>query len=142
MRRALRHGLSTHGSKQRPVWRVMALLALCLFQFQLIRVFLVVPVDWYECSSTEHHTHDEASRANHHREGVEVLVDNDTEGNSIQHCKDTIDGLGLIPVVTFASSSALSQTSPQVTWAVLHAKDPATLDGRLSEPFQPPRSLT
>lgn len=123
----------------------VAFVLLGLFCFQLSRVYLVVPADAYMCSfpspshesetvSGDHHHHDEAASS------APFLLANEDDGRSyFQHCKDTLDGLGLTPAQPFGLAAVMQPQPPQPTNYIASIHTPAVLDNFLPPPFQPPR---
>ena len=121
--------------------RVIAVFILSFFGFQLIRGYLVVPLDAYVCSSPDH-DHDGTSPNGHHHEDEEALSQSVDQGNSLQHCKDTLDGLGLIPMEAFGPPVTISRHHLAATWISVAGQNPSPIEIFLPSPFQPPKNLS
>ncbi len=130
-----------------PAKRTVALLVLGLLCFQLSRVYVVVPADAFLCNFPAH-SHDGSAAAGHHHdydegEALEAsLTQNDDGGTYIQHCKDTLDGLGLTSAQPFSLTAAAVTPGPEPSAIILPAETLPALDSHLHPPFQPPRNLS
>lgn len=131
--------------------RVVSLIVFGLLCFQLSRVYLVVPADAYICSIPGHsHSHESeaASGAHHHDDDAEsfesaALLQNQDDGrNYVQHCKDTLDDLGLTPGQPFGLAAAVRPEVPEPTHYIASTFTPAVADNFLPAPFEPPRLLS
>ncbi|MBI3895074.1 MAG: hypothetical protein HY313_04005 [Acidobacteria bacterium] len=130
---------------QRDVARkATAIVMVAFFSFQFIRFYLVAPLDAFECfepnfrhgiSASENHGH-------HHDELGIVPHSNDDESYTLQHCKDTYNGIGLTPVQPLGLPIAVSPEfrGLALTLAVYEPSQP--LENILLPPFQPPRHLS
>lgn len=137
-------------TQQKFSGRGTASLALCLFCFQFVRFYVVIPLDAYTCYSPDHIYGATASAAHGHDHALaydgdqhdEAMPQSDDRHFYFQHCKDTLNGLGLTPVQPFGL--------PVLIW---HQKLPASLvhvartsrrviEHSLSPPFQPPKNYS
>lgn len=127
--------------------RATALMILGLLCFQLSRVYLVIPVDAFICSEAGD-THGAASLSSHghdheYGEAVEATLSQSNDGrNYIRHCKDTLDGLGLIPAQPFGLPAAISPQKLEANWVNLPRQADSALENYLPPLLQPPKDLS
>ena len=139
---------ATARARRNPPRTPVHLAVLLLFSFQLIRFYVVIPLDAYVCTSGDHAQDETPSSTthDHHQEDHEALEEalshNDDEGYSFRHCKDTLDGMGLIPVTLVGLPVADDSRRPAATWIILPGRTDQTLENHLPPPFQPPRNLS
>ena len=119
-----------------PGGRGVCFCVLVLFCFQFSRFYLTVEGGQFLCLdadvpdfSAPHHHHEGELSAAHHSDG----------GYSIEHCKDTLDGIPLTPVQPFGTAAAMTLEPSQLVAAAFPVADPVAPDGVLPSPFQPPR---
>lgn len=118
---------------------------------QLSRVYLVIPADAFICNIPDH-SHGATSagaqhleqEGDHESEALEATsFESQGDGHTyIQHCKDTLDGLGLAPAQPFGLPVATSPKTPETAVKVLPSEIPSVLDNFLPPPFQPPRNIS
>ena len=113
-------------------------LCLCLvvmFCFQFGRFYLTVELGQFQCLDTaDIHV---ATSAHHTHAGNVTAAPPD--GYSIEHCKDTLDGIPLTPVQPFGTVAAVTFEQPQLAGAGFQPFDPIAPEHALPTLFQPPR---
>ncbi|MBI2817337.1 MAG: hypothetical protein HYX72_10385 [Acidobacteria bacterium] len=126
------------GLLQKP-HRWACALALVLFAFQLIRFYVVIPVDNQLCmpAHDEHgltsgeHNH---SHSHHH----EATTQPDTEENYFQHCKDELTALTSIQL--FGALVHEWRVVEHPRWIHFSLRAPFGIDAPIPPPFEPPRT--
>ena len=143
MQRATQHRYSG-----KDPMRATAFVALCLFCFQVVRFYVVIPLDAYTCGSLDY-TYGDARSTHHHdfetnqpdHDHDQALPQDDDDRQYFQHCKDTLNGLALSPVQPFGLPVLVTQQGPQCSWANLATNPHKAIENYLPPPFQPPRQL-
>ena len=121
--------------------RGVAACVLILFCFQFSRFYLIVELDRFVCLEPNHiHTASSLSGHDHHPEGGDALSEDQESGYSLQHCKDTFNGIALTPVQPLGFSFAAPVQRPETAWASRLPENQQVIDNVLAPPFQPPRS--
>ena len=124
--------------------KVTAVTVAAFFFFQLIRFYLVAPLDVFECfePNFRHQGVSALENHGHHHDEVGIAPPSDDTGYTLQHCKDTYNGIGLTPVQPLGLPVAVSRESlgPAMTAALCELCQP--LNHFLPPPFQPPRHLS
>jgi hypothetical protein len=135
-----------HGRRNRSrATTATVLTVLVLVCFQLSRVFLTVPLSWYECPMLKRSREMASLSSHHHHVGTEAaktdvpLSPND--GCSLRCCKGEVDGLGIIPLQAFGLTVEVSHPRLPATWVTLSRQHDSVLESYLPPPFQPPRHL-
>jgi len=123
------------------VKRAVAACVLVLFCFQFSRFYLIVELDRFVCLEPNHiHTANSLSAHDHHPQGKDALSEDQDSGYSLQHCKDTFNGISLTPVQPLGFSFAAPVQRPETAWASRTPENQQVMDSILPPPFQPHRS--
>jgi hypothetical protein len=119
--------------------RGAAFVTVALFCLQLVRVCVVVPTDSYICLLTDADQH--AFGHHHHADEASHPVSGHGDLPSFEHCKDSLDGVGIIAGVVFLVPAATSIELPQPTWNSVQKLSRQPINQYLPPPFQPPRNI-
>jgi len=126
--------------------RTASAAVLVLLCFQLSRVYLTIPMDWYVCPMT-HRQLEGMSMPGHDGHQADMEASGSAspvapdDGCSLRCCKGTLDGLGLIPAQPFRMPVVASLQKPELTLFNLPDPTRRALDQHLPPPFQPPRNI-
>ena len=112
-------------------------LALFLFAFQLIRFYVVVPVDNELCKAA-HDEHGATGSEHSHSHQHEATAQTDSDGNYFQHCKDELTALTSIQV--FGALVYEWRIIEHPRWIQFSLNSPISIDAPIHPPFEPPRT--
>ena len=140
MRRGGLQRLLRRAARRYVARKAITVTVVVFFCFQFVRFYLVAPLDFLACfgpnfrpgvSAVSDHVHDHAN--------VGVHSHSKDEGYTLQHCKDTYEGIGLTPGQPLGLPVTVSWESlgPSLTASLCEPCQP--LDHFLPPPFQPPR---
>ena len=127
--------------------RAASAAVLVLLCFQLSRVYLTIPMEWYVCPMT-HRPLEGMSMPGHDHEYADLENSRTTspvspdDGCSLRCCKGTLDGMGLVPVQPFRLPVVVSVQKPELTSFNSPGQARQSLDQHLPPPFQPPRNFS
>ena len=130
-------------SRRCPGNKAITIAVVAFFCFHLIRFYLVAPLDVFACfepnfrqgiSALENH--------GHHHDDVGFHSHSEDEGYTLQHCKDTYNGIGLTPVQPLGLPIAVSQEFLELALTAFLFEPSQPLENFLPPPFQPPRNLS
>ena len=116
--------------------RIATAVAVLLLCFQLVRAFVVLPIDAVICLNASEESADHSG----HQHGIGESRPADSGGASFQHCKDTELGGSVNPELPFGLSAPPALHMLQVTWAARTADSPVISSVSLAPPFEPPRA--
>ena len=137
-------GLACGRCNQSLATRATAVAVLALVCFQLSRVFLTIPLSWYECPMVKQ-SGQMSSLASHHHDGSEAakadLPLSPNDGCSFRCCKGDVDGLAIIPLQAFGIVVTVSHQQLASTWVSRSWQSQPALENYLPPPFQPPKNL-
>ena len=130
---------SRDASKRPPATRILAWLVLAVFCFQLSRFYLVIPLDAFVCEAAES-AHDHALPTQDHHHEHDSLAPAGDDGYYFQHCKDTLNGMCLVPLQLLGLTVVLWQQNLEPAWAHFALPHRSALENHLPPPFEPPRA--
>ena len=118
---------------------MVALLTAALFIFQLSRSFLILPLNGIICpeylnGSMQYAVH------NHHHEDSAAGSQDESSGNTLQHCKDYALGFLLTPVQPLRLSAVVMMQPPESSRMLVLPGLAPVFQSDLRPPFQPPRA--
>lgn len=127
--------------------RSFTAVGLGLIFFHLIQAVLLLPINQILCldglnaskSSTVAAPHDHDHDHDHDHGPAAPASATEPEGDQLQHCKDTLFGIALIPVQPFSLPMAVSLHEPAVSWAAVPAFFEVPIERSSEPPLPPPR---
>ncbi|MBI4459098.1 MAG: hypothetical protein HY648_03435 [Acidobacteria bacterium] len=126
-----------------PARKAITVTVAAFFFFQFIRFYLVAPLDVFECLEPNFRQGASASENHgHHHDAVELQSHSEDAGYTLQHCKDTYNGIALTPVQPLGLPVAVSQEFLRLALPTAVCEPSQPLENFLPPPFQPPRNLS
>jgi len=137
----MRRSSPNPGSRSAAV-RTVAALSLFLFAFQLSRFFIVAQLDPTLCpwAFDERGAAQLSEGHHHHDESTLTIPPEKDSGFYLQHCKDTFEGLSLIPFQVLDLPAETGQLALSAARADFSSADVLFAEHLLPPPVQPPRA--
>ncbi|MBI4458823.1 MAG: hypothetical protein HY648_02040 [Acidobacteria bacterium] len=125
-----------------PAKRAIAFTVAVLFCFHLVRFYQMIPLELFECFDHDLEKSAAVAGSQSHSHSHKTLSSPTGDaGYTLEHCKDTYNGIGLIPAQPMGLPVAVSQEFQELASLASFGEPCQPQDLFLSPPFEPPRQL-